>query len=231
MVPWLLRFANPINQALWHLIYTKKYDPASNPYVTPVNARKEVRREYIALAAVQSTMEFSDFLIGPKAKKGVDVPSAQFHVKDNPICGDVRSTNTWLTHIAIAKLENEYCRIRLLRNLLVVNSDPSRKFTICENQNQQMKDVVISSCTKFTTHPTTYCTFFHFEFFQKGLGSKISNPRRYVFAIGIGIFSDVAACFCYFKIISQPEVKLLRLQNACWIKSENFHEHANLPLP
>ncbi|KAF2183004.1 hypothetical protein K469DRAFT_728319 [Zopfia rhizophila CBS 207.26] len=71
------------------------------------------------------------FLIGPKAEKGVDVPSVRYHVKNNPISGwtyeeksvsDVRSTNTLLVRIVIAKVENEQRLINPLRNL-PVNSD------------------------------------------------------------------------------------------------------------
>ncbi|PVI02068.1 hypothetical protein DM02DRAFT_641532 [Periconia macrospinosa] len=69
------------------------------------------------------------FLIGLKAEKGnVDIPSVRYHVKKAPVSGwvyeekgvnDVRSMNTLLVRIIIAKVENEQYLINLLRNLPV----------------------------------------------------------------------------------------------------------------
>lgn len=74
------------------------------------------------------------FLIGPKVEKGVDVPGVRYHVKNHPISGwvyeemgvsDVRTTNTLLARIVIAKVEDEQRLIGLLRRLPVVNGDPN----------------------------------------------------------------------------------------------------------
>ncbi|KAI9731453.1 MAG: hypothetical protein M1818_007843 [Claussenomyces sp. TS43310] len=74
------------------------------------------------------------FLIGPKAERGADVPGIRYHVKNDPMNGwvyeeksvsDVRSTNTLLARIVIAKVQDEQRLISLLRNLPVVNGDPN----------------------------------------------------------------------------------------------------------
>ncbi|KAH6720393.1 hypothetical protein BKA61DRAFT_419287, partial [Leptodontidium sp. MPI-SDFR-AT-0119] len=77
------------------------------------------------------------FLIGPKTEKGVNVPGVRFHVKNTPTngwvyeeksVGDVRSTNTLLARIIIAKVEDEKRLINLLQNLPIVNGDPNWRY-------------------------------------------------------------------------------------------------------
>ncbi|XPS94026.1 hypothetical protein M3J09_003352 [Ascochyta lentis] len=108
------------------------------PRFTPT-AKTNKKRLYIALypSGVVGNEERKyhwAFLVGPKAEKGADVPGARYHVKNHPITGwtydeiaisNVRSTNTLLARIVIAKVENEQRLGAILRGIPIINGDPN----------------------------------------------------------------------------------------------------------
>ncbi|KAH6651582.1 hypothetical protein BKA67DRAFT_660381 [Truncatella angustata] len=73
------------------------------------------------------------FLIGPKAESKAIVPGARYHVKNSPLgwtyeeipLENVRTTNSLLARILIAKIEDEQRLIALLRQLPVIQGDPN----------------------------------------------------------------------------------------------------------
>ncbi|KAH6960333.1 hypothetical protein HG530_008171 [Fusarium avenaceum] len=74
------------------------------------------------------------FLIGPKNEGGTEVPGMRYHVKNHPIqswvyeeisLSNVRSTNSLLARIVIAKIEDEKRLIEIIRNTSVVTNDPN----------------------------------------------------------------------------------------------------------
>ncbi|KAM4065194.1 hypothetical protein HRG_004469 [Hirsutella rhossiliensis] len=74
------------------------------------------------------------FLVGPKIENRQQVPGMRYHVRNLPIQGwayeqvrldNVRSTNNLLARIAIAKVEDEERLVRILREIPIVQNDPS----------------------------------------------------------------------------------------------------------
>ncbi|KAF2001743.1 hypothetical protein P154DRAFT_553474 [Amniculicola lignicola CBS 123094] len=71
------------------------------------------------------------FLIGPKVESKDVIPGARYHVKNSPFgwtyeeipLENVRTTNSLLARILIAKIEDEQHLIALLRRLPVVQGD------------------------------------------------------------------------------------------------------------
>lgn len=72
-------------------------------------------------------------MIGPKAENNDVIPGARYHVKNSPFgwtyeeipLENVRTTNSLLARILIAKIEDEQRLIDLLRRLPVVQGDPN----------------------------------------------------------------------------------------------------------
>ncbi|OAR01096.1 hypothetical protein LLEC1_05445 [Akanthomyces lecanii] len=73
------------------------------------------------------------FLIGPKNESKQQVPGLRCHVKNHPVQGwtyeevelpNVRSTNSLLARIVIAKIEDKKRLLKILRQTPVVQSDP-----------------------------------------------------------------------------------------------------------
>ncbi|RMD39815.1 hypothetical protein DV735_g5331, partial [Chaetothyriales sp. CBS 134920] len=82
----------------------------------------------------QDGMEYHwGFLIGPKAERNNPIPGARYHVKNSPLgwtyeeipLANVRSTNSLLARILIAKIKDEQRLIALFRRLPVVQGDPN----------------------------------------------------------------------------------------------------------
>ncbi|CRK20822.1 hypothetical protein BN1708_012953 [Verticillium longisporum] len=73
------------------------------------------------------------FLIGPKAERGDSVPGVRYHVKNSPRgwkyehmpITNVRSTNSLLVRILIAKIEDEQRLVDIFKKLPVVQGDPN----------------------------------------------------------------------------------------------------------
>ncbi|KAI5455762.1 hypothetical protein BGZ63DRAFT_368375 [Mariannaea sp. PMI_226] len=73
------------------------------------------------------------FLVGPKSEKKAKVPGMRYHVKNRPngwiyeevALENVRSTNTLLARVLIAKIEDNERLVQILRSVPVVQNDPN----------------------------------------------------------------------------------------------------------
>lgn len=83
---------------------------------------------------LKSTRYHWGFLIGPKVERGDQVPGMRYHVKNHPVEGwkyeelplpNVRSTNSLLARILIAKIENEERLVTIFRSIPVIQGDSS----------------------------------------------------------------------------------------------------------
>ncbi|KAH6970446.1 hypothetical protein BKA56DRAFT_636182 [Ilyonectria sp. MPI-CAGE-AT-0026] len=74
------------------------------------------------------------FLVGPKIENKPEVSGMRYHVKNNPIQGwvyeeidlpNVRSTNSLLARILIAKVEDDKRLVEIFRETPIVQGDPN----------------------------------------------------------------------------------------------------------